>query len=183
MPELVIEGFDRLTKGMVIKVPHVLRRMAFNVDANVASMGRRYEQAHASDLQMGRMQMKGDGTYRIRSKWDANVGWVSTSRSAGKGGTGYRMSSFGWERVKKAAVTAPYSNQLANLWANQTKPYEAKSPMVGQPGMLRVWRPGERRPSRYNWSVTYNILASMRDKAIDRTAAEFLPKKVEEAIT
>ena len=181
MPELVIEGFEKLTKGMLVKVPQFLRRMAFNVDANVASMGRRYEQAHASDLQMGRMQKKGYGPYRIRSKWDPEVGWVSTSRNAGKGGTGFRMASFGWERIKKAAVTAPYSNQLANLWANETQPYAAKSPIVGQPGMLRVWHAGQRRPSKYNWETTYNILASMRDRAIDKTAAKFLPK-IEEAL-
>ena len=181
MPELVIEGFDKLTEGMTIKVPHILRKMAFNVDANVASMGRRYEQAHANDLEMGRMQKKGDGPFRIRSKWDPSVGWVSTSRSAGKGGTGFRMASFAWERVRKSKVTAPYSNQLANLWANETKPYSSRSPIVGQPERLKVWSRGERRPSRYNWSVTYNILAGMRDKAIEKTAAEFLPK-VEEAI-
>ena len=181
MPELVLSGFDELTKGMTIKVPSVLRKMAFNVDANVAAEGRRFEQAHASDLMMGQPQRKGNDGFRVRSKWDPDVGWVSTSRSAGKGGTGFRMASFGWERVRKGSVTAPYSNQLANLWHRPPKPYRADSPVVGRPGELVIWGAGSVRPVKYHWSQTYNILASMQDKAIEKTRQKFMPK-LEEAM-
>ena len=47
MPELVISGFEKLTKGLEIKLPSVLRKMAFNVDANVASEGRVREEKSA----------------------------------------------------------------------------------------------------------------------------------------
>ena len=177
MPELVISGFEKLTEGMTVKAPVVLRRMAFNVDANVASAGRRLEEKKAHSLDMGQMQQKGaKDRPRIRSKWDPKVGWVSTTRQAGKGGTGFRMASFGWERVRKASVTAPYSNQLANLWARPTKPYRWESPTVGQPGNLISWDQGSRRPVRYQWSQTYNILASVQGEAIARTETQFAPK-------
>lgn len=179
MPELVISGFEKLLNGLEIQLPSVLRKMAFNVDANVASEGRKREQKTAHTLQMGRLQVKGMKSLRnpkVFSKWDPKVGWVSTSRMAAKGGTGFRMASFGWERAKKASVTAPYSNQLANLWHRQTEPYRWDSPIVGRPGRLIIWKRGVRRPVKYNWSATYNILASVEDSAIARTEKQFQPK-------
>ena len=116
------------------------------------------------------------GATKVFSRWDPKVGWVSTSRMAAKGGTGFRMASFGWERAKKASVTAPYSNQLANLWHRETDPYMRNSPIVGRPGKLTMWREGARRPVRYNWSTAYNILASVEDVAIARTEKQFQPK-------
>lgn len=179
MPELVIDGFHKLTEGLEIKLPSVLRKMAFNVDANVASMGRIREQQSAHSLEMGKPQIKGIENLRhprVRSKWDPKVGWVSTSRMAGKGGTGFRMASFGWERMKKASVTAPYSNQLANLWHRPTRPYRGDSPVVGRPGELVIWGKGVRRPVKYVWSRTYAILAALREPAIARTEKQFQPK-------
>ena len=176
MPELVIDGFEKLLNGLEIQLPSVLRRMAFNVDANVASEGRIREQKTAHTLQMGQLQVKGTKAPKVYSKWDSKVGWTSTSRHAAKGGTGFRMASFGWERAKKASVTAPYSNQLANLWHRQTKPYRGNSPIVGRPGRLIIWKRGMRRPVKYNWSTTYNILASVQDVAIARTEKQFQPK-------
>ena len=180
MPELVISGFEKLLNGLEIQLPSVLRKMAFNVDANVASEGRKREQKTAHTLQMGQLQVKGMNSLRrspkVFSRWDPKVGWVSTSRMAAKGGTGFRMASFGWERAKKASVTAPYSNQLANLWHRETDPYMRNSPIVGRPGKLTMWREGARRPVRNNWSTAYNILASVEDVAIARTEKQFQPK-------
>lgn len=174
MPELTIDGLDKVIEGMTIKLPTVLRRMAFNVDANVAAEGRLKEQRTANRLNMGRPQRKGFFSIaKVRSKWDPKVGWVSTSRLAAKGGTGFRMASFGWERAKKNAVTAPYSSQLANLWHRPTKPYRGKSPLVGTPGHLMRWQRGQRRDARYDWSSVYHILASMAPKAVARTEAQF----------
>ena len=183
MPELVISGFEKLTKGLEIKLPSVLRKMAFNVDANVASEGRVREEKSAHTLQMGQLQVKGEKNLRnpkVYSKCDPKVGWTSTTRQAGKGGTGFRMASFGWERAKKASVTAPYSNQLANLWHRPTRPYRGDSPVVGKPNELIIWGKGSRRPVKYKWSQTYNILASMQGTAIARTEKQFQPKLDEE---
>ena len=177
MPELTISGFDELVQGMTVKVPSLLRKMAFNVDANIASAGRLLEQRQAHTLRMGQPQRKGFWSFaKVRSKWDPDVGWVSTSRAAAKGGTGFRMSSFGWERAKKGSVTAPYSNQLANLWHRPSREYRSTSPLVGTPGHYTRWHKGERRPARYNWSRTYGILASMQAPAIAKTEAQFAPQ-------
>lgn len=174
MPELTISGFDKLTDQMTIKVPSVLRRMAFNVDANLAAEGRKKELRTANKLRMGEMQKKGkNDRFRVRSEWDPNVGWVSNTRRAGNGNTGYRMASFGWERARKYSVTAPYSNQLANLWHRPTKPYRWDSPEVGRPGETFSWRKGQRRPVRYSWSKTYQILASLQGYAVAKTEAQF----------
>ena len=177
MPELVLEGFDKLADGLTIKAPATLRRMAFNVDANVASAGRRQEQRDAHNLEMGKLQRKGRIT-RVFSKWDSEVGWVSTTRQAGKGGTGFRMASFGWERVRKATVTAPYSSQLVNLWGKATKAYTRKSPVVGQPGRLIVWgtKGHEKRPQRYYWSKAFDAMSRAVGPAIARTEKNFLPQ-------
>jgi len=174
MPELVLEGFDKLADGLTIKAPATLRRMAFNVDANVASAGRRQEQKEASSLEMGKEQRKGRIT-RVFSKWDPEVGYVSTTRQAGKGGTGFRMASFGWERVRKATVTAPYSSQLVNLWGKSTKAYTKDSPLVGQ-GKGRVWKKGTKRPQRYFWSKAFDAMSRAVGPAIERTEKKFLPQ-------
>lgn len=183
MPELVISGFDKIVEGLGITLPSVLRRMAFNVDANVAAEGRIREEKSAHTLQMGQLQVKGRKTLKnpkVYSVWNPKVGWTSTTRQAAKGGTGFRMASFGWERAKKASVTAPYSNQLANLWHRPTRPYRGDSPLVGRPGDTIIWRKGMRRPVKYRWSQTYNILASMQGTAIARTEKQFQPKLDEE---
>ena len=184
MPELVVEGFKELTDLLEFKTPTALRKMAFNVDANIASAGRLVEERRMTarggssgkgqPLRMGLPQRKGFWSLpKVRSKWDPNVGWVSTSRMAGKGGTGFRMASFGWERVKKNTVTAPYSNLLANLWHRRTLPYRKKSPLVGTPGNYMRWKAGWQRDARYDWSATYGILVSMQDQAIAKALVKF----------
>lgn len=176
MPELEVTGFDRLVENLSVKAPATLRKMAFNLDANVASMGRLDEQRLAHSLEMGKPQRKGFWSLaKVRSKWDPKVGWVSTSRMAGKGGTGFRMASFGWERVKKASVTAPYSSQLANLWSHATRPYRSNSPLVGSPGHYMRWRKGQQRPARYDWSEVYSILGGEIPAAIAKTEEQFAP--------
>ena len=185
MPELVIDGLDRLVDGLTIKAPALIRRMAFNIDANVASEGRiKEEQKNLSGnkLRMGLPQRKGFFSLaRVRSKWDPKVGWVSTTRSAGQGGTGFRMASFGWERVRKYAVTAPYSNQMANLWHRVTRPYRAKSPLVGTPGHYMRWKKGWQRDARYSWATTYSTLASLQGNAIAKTEKQYA-KQLQETI-
>lgn len=175
MPELETKGFDELLKKLHVVLPSMARRMAFNVDANVAAEGRKAEQmSDANQLQMGQPQRKWGRKYLVRSKWDPKVGWVSTTRQAANGGTGFRMASFSWEvKRKKTAVTAPYTSQLANLWSHETKPYRSESPIVGQKGMTRVWKEGERRPIKYNWSRVYSVLAGSISGAIARTDEQF----------
>lgn len=181
MPELTVNGLERITEGLGVQLPSVLRKMAYNLDANVAAQGRLDEQRLAHSLEMGKPQRKGFWSIaKIRSKWNPKVGWVSTSRMAGKGGTGFRMASFGWERVKKASVTAPYSSQLANLWSHATRPYRSNSPLVGSPGHYMRWRKGQQRPARYDWSEVYSILGSEIPGAIARTEKQFQPKLDEE---
>ena len=168
-----MRGFDELLKKLHVVLPAMARQMAFNVDANVAAEGRRKEQREANKLHMGQPQRKGGNGYRIYSEWDSKVGWVSSTRQAAKGDTGFRMASFSWETRKRYAVTAPYTNQLANLWARETKPYSRRSPVVGQRGMTRVWRQGERRPVRYSWTSVYAALAQSVGGAIARTDQKF----------
>ena len=176
MSELVTQGFEELLEKLHVVLPSMARRMAFNVDANIAAEGRKAEQQDlgANKLQMGQPQRKWGRKYLVRSKWDPKVGWVSTTRQAAKGGTGFRMASFAWEvRRKKTAVTAPYTSQLANLWSHQTKPYKSDSPIVGQEKHTRVWKKGDTRPAKYNWSRVYSVLASSVSGAIARTDAQF----------
>ena len=180
MPEIRTEGFEELLNKLGVVLPKMVIQMAFNIDANIASEGRIREQQEANELEMGKPQTKGTGRrkrkFRVYSRWAPQVGWVSTTRHAGKGGTGFRMASFGFERVKKNRVTAPYSSQLANLWAKETKPYKSQSPVVGQEGRLMVWGKGDTRPSRYDWAAVYKALASTQRSAIARTEAQYAPK-------
>lgn len=173
MSELQLNGFEDLLNKLHVVLPSMARRMAFNVDANVAAEGRIREQQEANQLQMGKPQRKGSNNYKVRSEWDSEVGWVSNSRRAKTGGTGFRMASFAWEVGKKYRVTAPYTNQLANLWAKETKSYSAASPIVGQKGATRVWKVGEKRPVRYDWTSVYQALAQSVNSAIVRTDKKF----------
>lgn len=176
--EFKVEGFDELTKKMFVRLPSTVRKMAFNLDANIASEGRLKElSGSANRLAMGKEQItsyKGIRRQGIFSKWDRKVGWVSTTRQAGKGNTGFRMASFAWERARKSSVTADYTNQLANLWANPTKPYTSRSPLVGQAGRrLGRWGVGQSRPSKYSWSTVYTVLSGTAPSALAKTEVSF----------
>ena len=175
MPELQTTGFQDLLHKLHVVLPEMARNMAFNVDANIAAEGRRDEQrSDANQLQMGMPQRKRGKRYLIRSAWDPKVGWTSTTRMAADGKTRFRMASFSWEvKHRKYAVTAPYTSQLANLWGNETKPYEKQSPIVGQEKMTRVWKRGQKRPAKYNWSRVYSVLAGAVTGAIARTDAKY----------
>lgn len=183
MAEIVeIKGFDELVKGMTVRVPVTLRKMAFNIDANVAAEGRKKEQKSdaVNELRMGMTQTKPkrDGyVSRIFSSNDPKVGWVSTTRRDDDGNP-FRMASFAWERAKKGSVTSPYSSQLANLWGKQTNPYRRNSPLVGCKGRNRLmrWEEGSVRPVKYHWSQVASIMANAIPGAIERTGKEFLPK-------
>lgn len=180
---LEVEGFEQLTDRMKVKVPETIRKMAFNLDANVGGSkeSRRKELLQAHTLQMGYLQYKprrgnhSGSSLRLNSAWDPDVGWVSIHRRAGNGASGYRMASFSWENVRKRySVEAAYTNQLANLWANPTKPYTRISPYVGQWGTKRKrWKIGQSRPSKYDWSMTYSILQSSIPNAIKKTESKF----------
>ena len=185
MAEIVeVKGFDELVKGMMIRVPVTLRKMAFNVDANVAAEGRKKEQDSSSvnELKMGEVQLKrkkGEYVSRAFSSKNAEVGWVSNTRKDDNGKP-FRMASFAWERAKKGSVTSPYSNQLANLWGKRTKPYKQMSPWVGRIDgtydSLMRWHRGSVRPVKYHWSQVANVMASAIPGAIERTGEKFLPK-------
>lgn len=177
------EGFAALQKKLGIVLPKVTREMAFTVDAKLAETGRKIEQAGATDLEMGQPQRKSNkwGGHQIRSAWDSKRGWVSTTRlAAAKIGGRFSMGhfSFGGNKKNKGFVTAKYTNQVANLWGHETKPYSANSPYVGQ-GQGTRWEVGEKRPRRFYWSKTASALASMEATAIAKTEAQY-KKKFEE---
>ena len=162
-----------------IEYPRLAAKMNTNVVANVAAEGRKAEMQSAHQLKMGQFQIKPkNGIYATKqfSRWDEHVGWVSTSRGAGNGKSGFRMGSFAWERSnrKKMTTTAAYTNQLANLWANETKPYSVDSPFVGRVGTSgRIWKAGQRRDSRYSWSTVESSMRNAISGAIKTTEAKF----------
>lgn len=173
-----MNGFDELSKRLFVRLPETIKKMAFNADANVAALARLKEQASkANQLHMGRSQIKSHGKQRVErvfSKWDSKVGWVSTTKQAANGETGFRMSNFSWERPRKTSVTAEYTNQLAFLWGKGSKPYEQWSPLVGHDEKhLGRWAPGQKRPVRYNWSTVYSIVQGTVSSALSRTEKQF----------
>ena len=169
-----IEGFDELQKKLTIVLPSIVRSMAFTTDASAAAIARKEEAQGASSLEMGQSQRKGRYGFKTYSTWSSATGWVSTSKMTKNGPLA--MGHFSWAkgtRTRKDSVIAEYGSRLANLWARQTKPYEAKSPIVGQKGRLKRWAVGQIRPVRYNWSVTASIINSMADAAIAKTEKQF----------
>lgn len=174
------KSFDKTLEDMRDKWPLTWARMASNVVANVAAQGRKKEQQTAHELVMGEVQTKSKNAKSVTkrfSKWDSNVGWVSTSRPAGNGKSGYRMASFSWERTKKQRQTSAfYTSQLANLWSHRTNKYSEDSPYVGRPNEFRYlkrWKAGDSRPQKYNWTSVRNILAGEVDSSIRRTEQKF----------
>lgn len=155
---------------MKVKVPSEIQKSAMDAVAVTAAEGRKVEQKTANGLRMGMYQYTTSGKdsktpkQGVFSKWTA-AGWASTSRRDGKGNP-YRMASFTWERARRNGAGAFYTNQLANLWANQTKPYSATSPLVGSEGRMRRWRKGKSRPSRYDWSATERAIAAAVEKGV-----------------
>lgn len=140
---------------MKVKVPSAIRKAGQDAVAKTAVEGRKKEQRIANKLEMGKLQQKGS-KFGVFSRW-TSAGWVSTTRTSTKSGP-FRMASFTWERVKKTKAEAFYTSQLANLWANPTKPYTSQSPLVGQAGRQKRWKVGESRPSKYDWSATENAI-------------------------
>jgi hypothetical protein len=192
------EGFDELRKKLTIEVPSMIRGMAFTIDASVAALARKEEDAEASSLQMGQLQQKpiletegenkgkptmtGYHPFKKYSKWSSTSGWVSTTRKVKKGPRKRQktvpmsMGHFSWAqgtKFRQDSVTAVYGNRLANLWANPTKSYDSRSPLVGRKDFLRTWGKEQSRPSRYNWSKTASIIAGMSESAIAKTERQF----------
>jgi len=177
-----ITGFEELEKKLTITLPSIIRQMAFTSDASAAAIARKEEEGYASELEMGKPQRRSYGIpsipnaiYRIRSKWDASVGWVSSTRTTKSGGP-WQMAHFGWARgtrSRKDSVIAEYGSSLANLWAKPTKQYELNSPIVGQLGRTGFWKAGSSRPAKYRWSITSTIIANMADAAIAKTEKQF----------
>lgn len=168
---------------MKVKLPSEIRKSAMDAVAVTAAEGRKTEQQTANGLRMGQYQYTTSGKdsktpkHGVFSKWTA-AGWASTTRKSGKGDP-YRMASFAWERARRNRVGAFYTNQLANLWANPTKPYDSDSPYVGSKGGRKRWRKGESRPSRYNWSATESAIAAAAGKGVaeaERRLSERLAK-------
>lgn len=172
-------SFKRLMNGLGQKAPLLTRQMAQNVLANIGAMGRYREQQQANTLGLGRIQHTVRNKVVIERQMlvKTKAGWVSTTRM-GADGRPFRMASFGFEvpSVPKSAK-AGYTSQLANLWAHETKPYRQNSPFVGRAGRRRTfWAEGERRPAKYRWSVTADILSQTAPRAVARTEKEFSKK-------
>lgn len=184
----VIEPDDKQFKELLdylkLEYPRLAAKMSSNLVGNIASQGRKAEMRTANKLQMGQMQIKPKNNIprpaKQYSKWDTDVGWVSTSRMAGNGKSGFRMGSFAWERASrhKRTSTAAYSNMLANLWGHETKPYSSKSPLVGRPGTGpfgegKSWKAGEVRDARYQWSTVIGSMRTAVTTSIARTEDKF----------
>ena len=173
--------WKRVINALKIKVPLLIDKMAYNVIANTAAEARKTEMNVANDLNLGRMQhtarrRKGGNIEvieRVNLK-QTDAGWVSTTRTSSKTGA-FQMSHFAWERARVRWVkTADYTNLLANLWHRQSKPYTRKSPMVGPVGgPFRVWKEGQTRPARYDWTKVASIISSSAKSGIARTEKQF----------
>ena len=168
---------------MKVHVPSEVTKAAQDVVAVTAAEGRKTEQQTANGLRMGLYQYTTSGKdskipkHGVFSKWTP-AGWVSTTRKNGKGDP-YRMASFAWERARRNRVGAFYTSQLANLWANPTKPYSTHSPLVGSEGRMKRWKKDKPRPSRYDWSATEAAIAAAVGKGVaeaDRRLRERLAK-------
>lgn len=173
---LDLDGFDDLVKKLGAS-PTWLSVMADDTVGPVLNWGRKEEQKASSGLRMGLAQRKGEDGYRIRSAWDNRVGWVSTTRKAAKGGTGFRMASYSYEVGRKAKnrSKASYTSQLAALWSKPTRPYRADSPLVGTEGHVGHWAQGQVRPVKYRWSTTINIMRNEIPAAIARVESNWNP--------
>lgn len=168
---------------MKVHLPSEVRKAAQDAVAVTAAEGRKTEQQTANGLRMGQYQYTTSGKDSKTPKHGVfstrtAAGWASTSRKDGKGNP-YRMASFAWERARRNRVGAFYTNQLANLWANPTKPYGSDSPYVGSKSGRKRWRKGESRPSRYNWSATERAIAAAAEEGVteaERRLSERLAK-------
>ena len=173
-----------INERLKIKAPLLIEKMAYNVIANTASDARGREQASANSLELGHIQhtsrRRKDGTIEIltrRMLRRTDSGWVSTTRMSDKGNP-FRMSSFSWERERKPSVkAAEYTNQLANLWHRQTKPYASNSPIGGRGTERSGWgmfvKQGNTRQPLYNWSTVTAMMASSAEGGIARTEKQF----------
>lgn len=182
---LQIEGLDELQNKLTIVLPSLIRQMAFTTDASAATLARKEEESYANRLEMGKPQGKPySKNYSItnflpRTRWDAHVGWVSTTTTKGSKDNPshpWQMAHFGWARGtrrRKGSVVAEYGSVLANLWAYPTKQYSEASPAVGQVGRVKRWAKGESRPARYDWSITASIIGNMAEAAVAKTEKQF----------
>lgn len=169
-------GMKEVMDLMKIKAPVMVEKLAMNVVANVAAIGRKEEQ-QGSGVTLGVAQhtvRKGvvdEGVFTRQSR----AGFVSTRFTTSTGP--FRMASFGWELARRPKTKrAGYTNQLANLFAFPAH-YDMDSPFVGQKGgRYKQWKAGEDRPARYNWTRTEQIMQDSVGPAIARTMAEWGPR-------
>jgi len=172
------DEMQKVLNVLTVKLPPAVKDAGDTAVAKTAVEGRKLEQKTANKLEMGKWQEKPVRQYKgvhVRSKW-AEAGWVSTTRKSSKGA--FRMASFAWEtKRKKNQSVAFYTSQLANLWANPTRPYKSQSPWVGQSGRQKRWKVGESRPSKYDWSATENAIRQSITIGIQR-AEEDMRKKL-----
>ena len=174
--------WQKVIKALKIKLPMVIDNMAFNVIANTAAEARKSEQDTATSLELGKFQRtarrRKNGTIDVIERTNlkrTNAGWVSTTRSSSKTGD-FQMSHFAWERARtKYVKVADYTNQLANLWHRQSKPYsKAYYPKeVDDPENWPKWAKGARRKPRYDWSKVAQIIESSAIGGIRKTEKRF----------
>ena len=178
-----VEWKALINERLKIKAPLLIEKMAYNVIANTAAEARTREQSNSNTLELGHIQhtvrRRKDGILEVidrRMLKPSAAGWVSTTRTS-RTGNPFRMSSFSWERERKPSVKrAEYTNQLANLWYRQTKPYSGQSPFVGRgsdPKRWRSWAAGSSRDARYNWSSVAAVIAAAAEAGITRTEIQF----------
>ena len=171
--------WKRVINALKIKVPLLIDKMAYNVIANTAAEARQSEQETASTLVLGAYQhtsrRRKTGQVEVIERTNlkrTNAGWVSTTRKSSKTGD-YQMSHFAWERARtKYVKVADYTNQLANLWHRQSKPYKFNSPAVGRDKLVS-WKAGTSRPRKYDWNRVAQIIRTSAQPAIVRTEKQF----------
>lgn len=168
------DKFIKLIQNLKIKGPVLMQEMADNALANTASEGRLKEQAIAHSLELGkwhettrngkRMGLRTlEGTFLRQSR----QGWVSTRYITSTGP--FRMASFGWELARPNTRKVGYTSQLANLWANPTKPYSKSSPPFKGPRGEGRWGKNAVRPSMYEWDTVYSKMKESVSDAIVKT--------------
>lgn len=160
------DDYDNLLSKL-LKAEKLTADMVRETVRDVAYAGRiRATKTIDGHLQMGQTQTKGKKGAMVSRRFSkdgpSGQGYVSTTRQAGQGGS-FRLINYSWERakalnaqgyVKKRFLrSANVSSLMANLWANDTKPYGKGSPWFSRNGgSTGRWQAGSVRKGKNFWS-------------------------------
>lgn len=154
--------------------------------ASVAIIGRRdIDNKMTSFMDLGHSHFKvrkdGSSDKKVWSEKNELGAWASTNRTSG--GRPWMLSRYSWETKKaqsrkkalSSRFTAVYTNTLANLHTQDTKPYSAASPHFEAHGkIMRIGKGSVRKGKAGIWAMIGSELNSAVDPAIARAERKLL---------